>query len=208
MTRGMKTLPLVAALVCATSLHAQEIQDYMKPVPLGTALETVQEQWARDKRRVFDAKERIRALGYYAVTSAPAIEADESMVSATTLPRFHCNAGDAMQFLGYSGRVAWVLAGNTEFALERATVTLVKAADQPAVLGSYANLCQRVAAWAAEHKPSSSSTVTASRQTQYNGRHLPRGWIDPRQADQNFHMQQQTNELNRIQRELRKMNQK
>jgi hypothetical protein len=42
------------------------------------------------------------------------------------------------------------------------------------------------------------AAVTAARPTQYNGRPLPRNWIDPRQADQNFFNQQFIDELRRI----------
>ena len=55
-------------------------------------------------------------------------------------------------------------------------------------------------------------TQDTSRPTQYNGRPLPRNWIDPKQADQNFYnqqllQQQQANqaEMRRLQNEMQQL---
>jgi len=45
------------------------------------------------------------------------------------------------------------------------------------------------------------------RPTQYNGRPLPRNWIDPKQADANFFRAQQNAELQRMRNELQQLNQ-
>lgn len=47
--------------------------------------------------------------------------------------------------------------------------------------------------------PPSAQPQAPARSAQYNGRPLPRNWIDPKQADQNFYNQQIVNELRRIQ---------
>lgn len=204
---GLLALLIWGALPCP----AQELSQYMPKAQMGTAMLPAEQKAELEWRREAEGMTRIQALGLYAVVQrAPSGVCELANGSET----WRLERGEAFPFLGYSSHMARLRVADTFLEVPRDAVALYRVSEHPELVESYEAL--RATFLAARERALSeeaqaraqADAARAGRPTQYNGRPLPRNWIDPRQADANFHQQQQNAELGRIRRELENLNSK
>lgn len=113
-----------------------------------------------------------------------------------------CEVGEVERVVGESPQFYTILSSRGKsYELPRANAREVSAAEAATAL-----LAQRTQLYAEIDALSASQRVASDpRPRQYNGRPLPRNWIDPKQADANFNAQQLQQSIDRNTRAIEQL---
>ncbi|MEI9895876.1 MAG: hypothetical protein WDN28_18875 [Chthoniobacter sp.] len=133
--RYLAAIVALALTVPACYAQSQNIADYIKPPPLGTAMENDRQQLERRITAEEDAMSKIESLGLYAVVMKSSVNEYFRIMDGSS--ELGLDRGDAFPFLGFSGYGARLRIGTSWFEVPAANVTIVRLADLPQAGDTY-----------------------------------------------------------------------